>query len=270
MTAHEHWLICPMHLLWKYGKKPCDGPDCVRCIARRRPAAAGLAVDRRDRSGAPGTRRPGLPLAARPRGASSPRDRRPAGPPALLPARRLDRAGSRTPSPSRPRRPYLAAAGRLVRMKGFQRLIPLMRLLPEVDLRIAGTGPFEAKLRDAGGRRAQRQVRGAPRRPGAGPAVPRGPGGGRALALPGDVRLRRPRSLRRPDAGDRPRGRRGDPRDRRPERRRARLQDRRRAAPGHAAAGPRRRPPRGTGPPGLRHADRRMVRDGPPRPLFRA
>ena len=41
MTAHEHWLICPMHLLWKYGKKPCDGPECVRCSiaggGRRRP-----------------------------------------------------------------------------------------------------------------------------------------------------------------------------------------------------------------------------------------
>src|ERR1700735_2473925 len=45
-------------------------------------------------------------------------------------------------------RPYLAAAGRLVRMKGFQRLIPLMRLLPEVDLRIAGAGPEEGRLRD--------------------------------------------------------------------------------------------------------------------------
>jgi glycosyltransferase involved in cell wall biosynthesis len=32
-------------------------------------------------------------------------------------------------------------------MKGFQRLIPMMRLLPEVDLRIAGTGPYEARLR---------------------------------------------------------------------------------------------------------------------------
>ena len=29
-------------------------------------------------------------------------------------------------------------------MKGFQRLIPMMRFLPEVDLRIAGTGPYEA------------------------------------------------------------------------------------------------------------------------------
>ena len=32
-------------------------------------------------------------------------------------------------------------------MKGFQRLIPLMRYLPEVDLRIAGTGPYEPVLR---------------------------------------------------------------------------------------------------------------------------
>jgi glycosyltransferase involved in cell wall biosynthesis len=44
-------------------------------------------------------------------------------------------------------RPYLAAAGRLVKMKGFQRLIPLLRYLPEVDLRIAGTGPYEGELR---------------------------------------------------------------------------------------------------------------------------
>ena len=32
-------------------------------------------------------------------------------------------------------------------MKGFQQLIPMMRFLPEVDLRIAGTGPYESKLR---------------------------------------------------------------------------------------------------------------------------
>src|SRR5262249_12690157 len=44
-------------------------------------------------------------------------------------------------------RPYLAAAGRLGKMKGFQRVIPLMRYLPEVDLRIAGTGPHEGELK---------------------------------------------------------------------------------------------------------------------------
>src|SRR5690242_6134454 len=41
MTAHEHWLICPMHLLWKFDRKPCDGPSCVRCcLAGRRPPQA--------------------------------------------------------------------------------------------------------------------------------------------------------------------------------------------------------------------------------------
>ena len=38
MTAHEHWLICPMHLLWKYDRKPCDSAQCVRCsLAGKRP-----------------------------------------------------------------------------------------------------------------------------------------------------------------------------------------------------------------------------------------
>ena len=34
MTAHEHWLICPMHLLWKYDSKACDQAECLRCVVR--------------------------------------------------------------------------------------------------------------------------------------------------------------------------------------------------------------------------------------------
>ena len=38
MTAHEHWLICPMHLLWKYDRKACESPNCVSCCLNgRRP-----------------------------------------------------------------------------------------------------------------------------------------------------------------------------------------------------------------------------------------
>ena len=51
MTAHEHWLICPMHLLWKYDRKACDGAECVRCSLVGTPAAPGLAADRGDRPG---------------------------------------------------------------------------------------------------------------------------------------------------------------------------------------------------------------------------
>ena len=37
-TAHEHWLVCPMHVLWKDDRKPCDRPECLRCTIRfRRP-----------------------------------------------------------------------------------------------------------------------------------------------------------------------------------------------------------------------------------------
>ena len=50
MTAHEHWLICPMHLLWKYDRKPCDAADCVRCSspadAPRRSGGQTGALDR--------------------------------------------------------------------------------------------------------------------------------------------------------------------------------------------------------------------------------
>jgi glycosyltransferase involved in cell wall biosynthesis len=148
MTAHEHWLICPMHLLWKYGRQACDGPDCIRCSLRgRRPPQAwrytgaiarGLgqldalifpsrhALEEHRRRGIDG---PMVHL------------------PYFLPDDWSGGIEDEDQEPAPTDRPYLAAAGRLVAMKGFQRLIPIMRYLPEVDLRIAGTGPYEARLR---------------------------------------------------------------------------------------------------------------------------
>ena len=147
MTAHEHWLICPMHLLWKYDRKPCDGPNCIRCsLAGGRPPQAWRATGAIDN----GLRELDA-LVFPSRHALEEHRRRGIGAPMVhlpyfLPDDYTD--GIEDEEPDRTERPYLAAAGRLVRMKGFQRLIPLMRLLPEVDLRIAGTGPYEAKLRE--------------------------------------------------------------------------------------------------------------------------
>ena len=37
-TMHEHWLVCPMHVLWKYGREVCTKRDCIRCqIMGKRP-----------------------------------------------------------------------------------------------------------------------------------------------------------------------------------------------------------------------------------------
>lgn len=31
-TTHEHWLVCPMHVLWKNNERLCDKPECLRCV----------------------------------------------------------------------------------------------------------------------------------------------------------------------------------------------------------------------------------------------
>ena len=37
-TLHEHWLVCPMHVLWKNDRELCERPECLRCtLAFRRP-----------------------------------------------------------------------------------------------------------------------------------------------------------------------------------------------------------------------------------------
>lgn len=30
-TAHEHWLVCPTHVLWRHGVEPCEKRECFRC-----------------------------------------------------------------------------------------------------------------------------------------------------------------------------------------------------------------------------------------------
>ncbi len=148
MTAHEYWLFCPMHLLWKNGERACDAPQCLRCMLRdhkppqlwRGTSAVPRGLSRLSTLLFPSAhaleehRKRGLgrhvPLVHLP---------------LFLPDGWA--AAPRRSSEEPEARPYLAAAGRLVAMKGFQRVIPLMKYLPEADLRIAGGGPYENELR---------------------------------------------------------------------------------------------------------------------------
>jgi glycosyltransferase involved in cell wall biosynthesis len=151
MTAHEHWLICPMHLLWKYDRKACDGPNCLTCtLAGSRPPQVWRAT------GAIGRGLRNLDALVFP-SRHALEEHRNRGIDANVPLRHLPYflpddwaqvvVDEPSVKPGADERPYIAAGGRLVRMKGFQRLIPLMRYLPEVDLRLAGTGPYEPELR---------------------------------------------------------------------------------------------------------------------------
>ena len=31
-VAHEHWLVCPTHVLWRFNREPCDARACLRCV----------------------------------------------------------------------------------------------------------------------------------------------------------------------------------------------------------------------------------------------
>jgi glycosyltransferase involved in cell wall biosynthesis len=149
MTAHEHWLICPMHLLWKYDRKPCDEPSCIRCsLAGKRPPQAWRYTGMIER----GLRQLDALLFPSRHALDEHRTR---GVGEFVPLVHLPyflpddwSMGIEDEEPEPRDRPYLAAAGRLVTMKGFHRLIPIMRYLPEADLRLAGTGPQEQRLRE--------------------------------------------------------------------------------------------------------------------------
>jgi glycosyltransferase involved in cell wall biosynthesis len=144
-TTHEHWLICPMHVLWKFNREPCQKPDCLACtIQAKRPPQlwryTGL-LDRMakhvDQFVAPSR------FTARmhaERGFS-----RPVG---ILP-NFIDRVDSdwQQPAPRPQAAPYFLFVGRLEKIKGLQTLIGLWNRVPEGDLLVAGAGDYEFELR---------------------------------------------------------------------------------------------------------------------------
>jgi len=144
-TTHEHWLICPTHVLWKFNRRPCERPACLRCtlMARRPPqlwrytGLLGREAAHVDRFLAPSrfTARMhaerGFP--------------RPVG---HLPYF-VDRADEDWTSPGpRPHpAPYFLFVGRLELIKGLQTLIEAFRTVRGADLLVAGTGTYEPALR---------------------------------------------------------------------------------------------------------------------------
>jgi glycosyltransferase involved in cell wall biosynthesis len=147
-TTHEHWLVCPMHVLWKFDQAACEKPECLRCVLRgHRPPQlwryTGLL--RRMSRHVDAFIAPSRFTAAMhaERGFSRPLEHLP---------HFLDRADPEWQQPARrPHgRPYFLFVGRLERIKGLQTVIPLWEQVPEADLLIAGTGTHEGELRALG------------------------------------------------------------------------------------------------------------------------
>jgi len=143
--AHEHWLICPMHMLWSHRRELCTGKECLRCsIRHRRPpqlyrwsgfmesqlrhvhAFIAMSEFSRDKHKEFGFE-PQMNVV--PYFLADPEPR------------------SATTSISPHRRPYFLFVGRLEKIKGLDEVVPLFRDYPDADLLVAGTGDHEPELR---------------------------------------------------------------------------------------------------------------------------
>lgn len=143
-TAHEHWLVCPTHVLWRHNRETCDGRQCLRCtLAHCRPPqwwrTTGLLEDKArhvdaflspSRFSIEKHAEFGFPYPMHQLPCFLP----PAGP-------------APTSSGSNGRRPYFLFVGRLEKIKGLQDVIGCFEDDTALDLLVVGTGSYEAALR---------------------------------------------------------------------------------------------------------------------------
>lgn len=144
-TTHEHWLVCPMHVLWKNNERLCDKPDCFRCTLKfhrppqwwRYTPLLEKCLEEIDTFVSPSrfTRR-----MHHERGFKPPMS----VVPYFVPEQAL---ASTLPTVSPHPRPYFLFVGRLEKIKGVETLFPIFRRYEHADLLIAGAGTHEAALR---------------------------------------------------------------------------------------------------------------------------
>jgi glycosyltransferase involved in cell wall biosynthesis len=143
-TAHEHWLVCPMHVLWKFNREVCTKKECLKCqLAGKRPPQlwrqTGLLekmLKHVDRFLSPSrfTLRKHLEM-----GLDIPIEQMPY----FLPAPTETENSEPQENSSRP---YFLFVGRLEYIKGVQNLIPVFKNQPQFDLLIAGDGDYKETL----------------------------------------------------------------------------------------------------------------------------
>ena len=144
-TVHDHWMVCPNHILWRHDRELCVGRQCFRCsMAFKRPPQAwrrtsllednlahvdaliALSQSVADRHREFGLKKEMVRMAS------------------FMPDAEVRNPADATPSHHRP---YFLFVGRLQRFKGLQDVIPCFGEDSPADLLVAGTGEFEGELK---------------------------------------------------------------------------------------------------------------------------
>jgi len=143
--AHEHWLVCPAHVLWRHNRELCDARECLRCVlSYRRPPQLWRYTGALARQ----LRHVDLFIAKsafsrdKHREFGFPRDMEVI--PYFLPDEPVA-ADAAAPPPHD--RPYFLFVGRLENIKGLDDVIPHFARYADADLLVIGTGEYEAELR---------------------------------------------------------------------------------------------------------------------------
>lgn len=142
--AHEHWLVCPTHVLWRHNRELCDSRQCLRCAFNyRRPPQLwryqnflASQLDHIDTFIAKSefSRKKHKEF-------GFPKDMQVV--PYFIPETQEPKQENNT-SPHE--RPYFLFVGRLEKIKGLDDVIPVFTNYPNADLLILGNGEYEAEL----------------------------------------------------------------------------------------------------------------------------
>ncbi|MDH3732610.1 MAG: glycosyltransferase family 4 protein [Gemmatimonadota bacterium] len=146
--AHEHWLVCPSHVLWRHNRELCTGRQCLRCVlSYRRPPQAWRYAGSLERrlseidvfiAKSEFSRRKHAEFGFK-------RDMEVL--PYFLPDVTVEQDRRSMVAGGSPHgRPYFLFVGRLEAIKGLDDVIPAFREYGDADLLIAGDGNHRAAL----------------------------------------------------------------------------------------------------------------------------
>ena len=142
--AHEHWLVCPTHVLWRHNRELCDRRQCIRCaVSYRRPPQLWRFTNTLNRQ----LEHVDTFIAKsefsriKHREFGFPKDME------VIPYFLPDEPGQRRASERPYDRPYFLFVGRLEKIKGLDDVIPAFASYKDADLLIIGTGEYEDELR---------------------------------------------------------------------------------------------------------------------------
>lgn len=146
--AHEHWLVCPTHVLWRYGQELCDKRDCFKCqLSYKRPPQLWRKSGLLERE----LKNIDMIVAKSEFSRRKHREFDLKNEMEVLPYFLPDLAEADLPEPATHPRPYFLFVGRLEKIKGLQDVFPAFAEDRGADLLIAGDGDYADELKQLAG-----------------------------------------------------------------------------------------------------------------------